>query len=163
MSGRRSTRSAIPLFVIAGWLFADLFVGTSVLFLVGNSVAEPTPTAIVSPTATFTPTPIPTPVGIDPNDVDIVLSVANPGTFAEDASQQSQFLQNLQAELSARQLTSRHAALILTFSGQNKQLADAVNDLLRQTGGQFSGTAFRGLFNLEQPTSYLELDIFFFV
>jgi len=53
--------------LLAGWLFADLLLGLSMIFLImnfrGGGISAITPTATVtpSPTPTKTPTPIPTP------------------------------------------------------------------------------------------------------
>jgi hypothetical protein len=161
------------MFVLAGWLFADLFIGLALLFAVGNTQGtpppEPTPTATIrptatlQPTATIQPTATPPPPSIDPNDLIIPLVVNDPyAIINNDPASDQSLLDSINQEISQHNDTNRRVGLVLIYSGTSDTLAQAVETLLPSAGSEFHGAIYRHYFSTGKPTTYLMLDIFFF-
>jgi len=172
----RSRSTNVTMFVLAGWLFADLFVGLAIIFLVGGTVGKttplpPTPTPIptATPLPTFTPVPpVPTatpvpPASIDPSDVRVTLTVTDPYNFSQDTAAQQQFVTDLKQQLSAKNALNKRAGIVIITSGHDQGLADQAAAYLPTVGFTFTTqTVFKPLFSQDLPNSFLELDIFFF-
>lgn len=167
MATRRRAKLTVPLFVLAGWLFADLFVGTSVLFLVGNTVGRPapmpTPTATSTPTPTPLPSPTPTLTSIDPSSSLLQFTISDPAGFiGGNVSEQAAFINTLTSDLRAQHRDGHRVGIVLVTSGQTTNLAESVQAVLVAKSPNFENAVFRTYFRLGADSSYLSVEIFFF-
>ena len=135
--GRKSSRDT---FTLAGWLFADLFLGLAMVFLISNTQAMSVPTTTPIPvtqspsmalggrsatraaptatprplTATPTPSPTPTvPVGIEQQALIVRVQVQEPSRLF---SRESLTLQHLREDLTAQfsAYEGRRAGIVIT-------------------------------------------------
>jgi hypothetical protein len=124
--------------MLAGWLFADLFL---VLFIVAFSsqptvatakpAAAASPSASASPGRTPRPSPAPTPsrLGLEPVPVSIDVSVSptaidNPATRAQATGR---LLASLNAQLAARHRSGQRAGFVLVFAGGVAGASDPID------------------------------------
>ena len=124
------------MFALAGWLFADMFLGMTMIFLVASGIGKYDPD-----TTTITPTPQLR--GMDKVPVIVKFSVDMKGLLNNDpavvAQVQSQVQNQLQGYLSNH--VSGKAALVSTFGGGINDNLDAteasnVNAILQSMGRQ---------------------------
>jgi hypothetical protein len=128
--------------MLAGWLFADLFL---VLFIVVFSsqptVATPkpkvsaSPSALASPGRSPTPSPAPKPsrLGLAPAPVSIDVLVTpaaidNPATRAQAVRR---LLASLNTQLTARHLDGQRAGFVLVFAGSVTGASDPIDEAVR--------------------------------
>ncbi len=164
--------------MLAGWLFADLFL---VLFIVAFSsqpttpVPSPTPTRTPTPTSspTPTPTPKPVPVGLDQNPLNFVVNVSpvdvdNPATRAAALTR---LLNGLKAQLASQHLdgTAGFVVIFATSVTSNSdpvdeavKVANSVLPVLRQQDGSVFGRAGGEGFWGGAAGNYFHFQIFFF-
>lgn len=170
--------------MLAGWLFADLFL---VLFIVVFSsqptVATPKPKvpiskAQASPSAHASPGQSPKPkqpsrLGLEPAPVNVDVSVSpadidNPATRSQAVSQ---LLASLNAQLAARHLAGLRAGFVLVFAGSVTGASDPIDEavhvgtlvipILRKQDAAIFGTASgEGLWG--GPDDLFHFQIFFF-
>jgi hypothetical protein len=173
--------------MLAGWLFADLFL---VLFIVVFSsqptVATPKPKAAVSPAARPSPHPSgrPSPkasakpkppprTGLEPAPVSIDVAVSpsavdNPATRPQATAQ---LLTSLNTQLAARHLLGRRAGFVLVFAGSVTGASDPIDeavhvgtmvitDLRKQDAATFGTASGEGLWG--GANDLFHFQIFFF-
>lgn len=167
MASRLRSRGLQRLPLLAGWLFADLFL---VLFLVGLASSQP---AKPHPTATPTPTPSPTPTSarvLDRQPVSFRVNVP-PAEFQNPATQpaaRSRLLTALKRELHKPKLRGQQAGFLLVFAsgpvtGINQAIATAktVVAIVRDKIPAFSEASGLGYWGGSTANS-LKFTIFFF-
>lgn len=182
---RRRDIDALRVPMLAGWLFADLFL---VLFIVAFSsqpaVPVPTPTRSAthsaspspSPTPSHTPTPTPTPspVGLDQNPYNPTIDVSpsavdNPATKAAAVKQ---LISDLNNWLSGHHLLGRTAGFVIVFATSVTGAGDPVNEaysvansvlpvLRKQDAAMFGRTSGEGLWGGSAGDDF-HFQIFFF-
>ncbi|MFC4529336.1 hypothetical protein [Sphaerisporangium dianthi] len=161
---RRPTTSIL----LAGWLFADLLLGLTIIML----GAQAPPAIPLSPRAaggTATPSPSPTPSpcatrigGVRAKPVKISFRI-NPGI--DDRALTTQVQRSL---LKHRDhLAGRHAGMVLTFgangdAGNGVHLATRVNAAARRAYPKIFGTAAtRNFHDLAAPSGSISMEIYF--
>jgi hypothetical protein len=169
--------------MLAGWLFADLFL---VLFIVAFSsqpavpVPVPTPTVGVthsaspSPSPTASPTPTPSPVGLDQNPYNPTIDVS-PGAVdnpVNRAAAVKQLISDLNSWLSVHHLLGRTAGFVIIFATSVTGAGDPVNEaysvansvlpvLRKQDAAMFGRTSGEGLWGGSSGDDF-HFQIFFF-
>jgi hypothetical protein len=174
--------------MLAGWLFADLFL---VLFIVAfasqpsaplskpkvpTSTHSPTPSAAPSPSPTLSPSPSPKPasIGLEQTPQNIVVQVSpiavdNPATRAAALVQ---LISSLHKQLASLRLTGGTAGFVIIFAtsvtdnpdpvDEADKVADSVLPVLKTQDaalfGRASGEGFWGGAN----GNYFHFQIFFF-
>lgn len=167
-----ATGITAPL-LLAGWLFADLLLGLTIIMLgaqappprpagaQGKASASPSPSGSVSPSPT--PTACPTRIaGVGAKPVKIKFSV-NPGASDADLTRQ------VKSELRKhrKQLAGRHAGMVLTFgadggTGAGVRLATRVNGAIsRAYPSIFGRAATRNFHDLAAPPGSISMEIYF--
>lgn len=144
------THNRSRLTMLAGWLFADLFL---VLLIAGLAALPARTSAKVSkPTASASPTPTPThSLGLDPQHLDFTVSLS-PDAFRAGAA--NQLLNDVNAELAARDPSHRLVGFVLVFASDNqndigraiKTATDAFN-LLHSHSPYFTASTGLGYWN----------------
>jgi hypothetical protein len=135
-SARRRDYSVLRIPLLAGWLFADLFL---VLFIVAFSsqpavpAATPTHRPSPSPSVSKTPIPKPTQMGLDQNPVNIVVNVSpaevdNPATNAQGVAA---LLSGLHAQLQAMHLLGDRSGFVLIFATSVETAGDPINEAVK--------------------------------
>jgi hypothetical protein len=136
-SSRRRAGYLLSVPMLAGWLFADLFL---VLFIVAFSsqptVALPKPRPVAS--AAHRP-PLPKkrhgPQGLQSAPVDFKLFVSPTGLDSADPAVQNrartQLLAGVHQQLASRHLLGRKAGFVLVFATSINGAADPINEALR--------------------------------
>jgi hypothetical protein len=184
-SRRRRDIGALRVPMLAGWLFADLFL---VLFIVAFSsqpavpVPVPTPTLGVahsaspspSPTPSPTPTPTPSPVGLDQNPYNPTIDVS-PGAVDNPATRAAalkQLITDLNNWLSGHHLLGRTAGFVIIFATSVTGAGDPVDEaysvansvlpvLRKQDAAMFGRTSGEGLWGGSSGNDF-HFQIFFF-
>lgn len=174
--------SSHSFFGSVGWLFADLMLALAVAFLVATTVGEPppprpdpTPTTTRTPAPSPTPTPTPTTTrpaepALDLRPIRIVLRVDRDALLSDDPRAIASVRRQLRDD---RRLSGRHAGLVLLFGGnQNlpagqgtrvaEKVANAVMKDLGRQGFVFRNTVYRPFFDLSEPASQVQADIYVF-
>jgi hypothetical protein len=160
------------LFGATGWLFADLFVALAMAFLVANTIGNvPPPSArlVPTPTPTLSPTPVP-PRALDLEPISIDLQINTSSLLADDPQEIANIEQQVRATPA---LTGRSAGLVLAFGGASgvnpatgRQIAEKVDqDVLQALGAQgfvFQNTVYREFFNLDNPPTTVNIDVYVF-
>ncbi|HEV2236912.1 MAG TPA: hypothetical protein VGR57_09665, partial [Ktedonobacterales bacterium] len=127
--------------------------------------ATPTPTPTVAPT----PTPIP-PRALDLHPITITLQVHPTALLADDQAEIAQIEQQLRQ---APGLAGRNAGLVLAFGGalgtgtdEAFKLAGKVDTVVLPDLGRqdfvFQTTVYREFFNLDNPPSLVDIDVYVF-
>jgi hypothetical protein len=162
---RRRGLQRVPL--LAGWLFADLFL---VLFLIGLASIPPKPALAKprKPHPTATPTPT-SPRVLDRTPVSFHVNVP-PAEFQNQATQQtakSQLLSALNQKLDQLHLRGQEAGFVLVFaSGPEDEInqavatANSVVNIVRTKDSTFSEASGLGYWN--GSGNYLKFVVFFF-
>src|SRR5579883_3188347 len=119
---RRNSESRGPN---VGWLFADLLLALTVIFLVANATGTialpprhqgktPTPVRLITPT----PTPTAVPLSIDPHDLNLQFTIADYTDLTNGVtSAQQSFLASFQQQLTAHNASHRRVGIALIYSG----------------------------------------------
>lgn len=138
--------------LLSGWLFADLLLGLTVIFLAANTVGfhpqaiatpiPPTPTATPSPTPTPTPTPIPKPKPIlDLNKKTFTLTIDGNGLLNDSSTARADLENQIRSEQGLR---GRTAGLVIVLVGTPddssistaQAIDEKVNGVLQTLGSQ---------------------------
>ena len=140
------------LTMLAGWLFADLFL----VLLVAGLAALPARTSAKpsKPTTSASPTPTPTPthsLGLDPHHLDFTISLS-PDAFRAGAG--NQLLNDVNAELASMDPSHRLVGFVLVFASDDqndtgraiKTATDAFN-LLHSRSPYFTASTGLGYWN----------------
>lgn len=165
MIGRRSSA---PSILLAGWLFADLLLGLTIIML-GAQAPPPVPAkpAAGEGTTSTSPSPSPSPcftrvAGVAVKPAKISFRV-NPG--ASDAELRGAVRRELLKH--RKRLAGRHAGMVLTFganggAGEGERLATRVN---RAAGKEFPSifrtAATRNFHDLSAPGGSISMEIYF--
>jgi hypothetical protein len=177
---------------MAGWLFADLFLGFSIIFLASVQYipisATPKPSSTVTPTntqknpsfttpsQTFTPTSIPTPtdaiVPLDLKPIEVFVRVVNVNDFLNNRGISYELLNSLENNFPI-EYKNRRAGLVLTYGytssnniGPGRQMAIKANLLLLEYYPEiFSGAVTKAFWwdsDDFNPTGTIKFEIYFF-
>ncbi|WP_132123844.1 hypothetical protein [Actinocrispum wychmicini] len=113
--------------MLAGWLFADLFL---ILLVAGlttlpaKSSGEPA-TRKPTPTAPPTPPPPAHPVGLDPNHIDLTVAMS-PNTYRAGGA--DALLAQVNAQLDQKDPTHRAVGFVLVFASDDQAHVQRAND-----------------------------------
>lgn len=115
--GSRKIRN-IPLYVTAGWLFADLLLGIAMIFLIASPGAQPAP--LPTPTATVQkPSPTPQPL-IELHLQKIILTgVDTAGLVAGDSTAITAYQTSVLKALNNANIGQRCAGLVIPYVGNS--------------------------------------------
>jgi hypothetical protein len=166
MTSRPRSRGLQRLPLLAGWLFADLFL---VLFLIGLASLPPK-AAMAKPRKPHLTTPIPTPPRVlDRTPVSFLVNVP-PAEFQDQATRQtarSQLLSGLDQKLSQLHLQGQQAGFVLVFaSGSENEIdqavatANSIVNIVRAKDSTFSQAS--GLGYWSGSGNYFKFVVFFF-
>ncbi|MFI6630765.1 hypothetical protein ACIBI7_17995 [Nonomuraea fuscirosea] len=160
-------RGSMSLIALAGWLFADLLLGLTIIML-GAQAAEP-----ASPEPSPRPTASPS---ASPGASKCAARAAGVGSrplkisFRVDpAARNRELVTQVKTALRAhkRRLAGRHAGMVLTFgangaTGQGVQLAGRVNEAARHAYPSiFKAAATRNFHDLAAPGGSISMEIYF--
>lgn len=171
--------------LLSGWLFADLLLGLTMIFLVAappNKITPPrptpTPTATVTPTwtpvppptATSTPTPPPTATPtIIPSPTPVVLEQESEEIYLTNDNDKEKIRVQLRPQLQPYQ--GRRAGFVLIFGFSSnpstaKSLAVRVDEILGEAEFEsiFKGSTRRPYIDLgnERSAGTIKIEIFFY-
>ena len=184
-----SKRQQRDTFSVVGWLFADLFLGIAMLFLVANTQGDITPTPTPTPTATLTPTPTPTAtstltltpsltpsatptvaIGIEQSPVVIEVELSDPALLLTGNTRvYTQLQTSLRNKL--QKYTDRRAGIIITEGymesiTEGVKMAEKANEILVSTfPSTFSGAVQKAYWRSTspiRPAGTIIVEIFFF-
>ncbi|MFI7114599.1 hypothetical protein ACIBK9_50400 [Nonomuraea sp. NPDC050227] len=160
-------RGSMSLIALAGWLFADLLLGLTIIML-GAQAASPA-----------SPQPSPGPAASpakSPSSSRCAVRVAGVGSKptkisfrVETSATERELLTQVKTALRAhkRRLAGRHAGMVLTFgangaAGDGVQLAGRVNEAVRRAyPGIFAAAATRNFHDLAAPSGSISMEIYF--
>lgn len=161
--------------VNVGWLFADLLLALTVIFLVANAsgtIAHPPTPPTPTPTATLIPTPtlVPTPPPLVLHPITLQLTVDPSGLLSTPPN--PNVIAQAMAQVKADpQLRGKRAGLVLTFGGASNAapgqgITDAQafdSEVLTALGKQnyvFINTVYREFFTLGADPSNFTVDVY---
>jgi hypothetical protein len=152
---------------LAGWLFADLFVGIAVIFLAASSVGGAPRRSVASPTTTTSPpttTTVPKPVSLEREPIIVVV----PDADAKPAEVLGAEVNGaITEQLNQRGIPGARVGFALVFgaspdTGDGIGIArDADNKLRQALPGLFGDAATRQYWTAELPRGSLRLELFF--
>ncbi len=163
-NNRRVTKRGI--FPTAGWLFADLLLALTVIFIAASAIGKPTPKAAFTPTPTWTPipmmiTPTQIPQALDPNPLKFTVNVdpfqlGNSNTISDVKNKVMQ-------KLDQSNDSDRKAGFVITLAGgiSGVDHAMAFNAILKSMPS-FQSTLFKNYHDLGNPENEFDLEIYFF-
>lgn len=173
MQRRNRWRTAL-IFGLTGWLFADLFIGMTMIFIANTRgyapVATPTVTIPAPPTPTITPTATPQPA-LSLKPITIKLTVDAQGIANGDAGAIADAEQQIKDNSSLR---CKLAGLVLTFGGSPTagdtgfalQVARAIDGRVFPDLGRqhyvFDTAVYREFFNLGTSSNTIQADVYVF-
>lgn len=126
------------MFTLAGWLFADMFLAMTMIFLIASAIGT-----YIPKTQAHKATPTPHLIGMDTTPVTVTFNVDSNGLVNFDpavvAQVQSQVRNQLKGYLSKH--VNGKAAVVLTFGGGTDDVIDtneatAINTILQNMGKQ---------------------------
>lgn len=160
-------RAQMSLIALAGWLFADLLLGMTIIMLGAQAASpaspKPTPGPAISPSAS-------------PSSSGCAARVAGVGSKAlkisfrvDPSASGRELVTQVKTALRAhkRRLAGRHAGMVLTFgangaTGDGVQLAGRVNEAARRAyPGIFRSAATRNFHDLAAPGGSISMEIYF--
>lgn len=137
--------------MLAGWLFADLFLLLLIAALATLPAKSSVGTSTPSPTPSVTSTPPPAParqLGLDPDRKDFAIALS-PNAFRNGA--QDELLRQVNAEMERRNPTRRLVGFVLVFASDDKnhiaraeETANAVYETLRARSPGFASATGLG-------------------
>ncbi|TKK87523.1 hypothetical protein FDA94_16990 [Herbidospora galbida] len=160
---RRSAKPA-PLVLLAGWLFADLLLGLTIIML-GAQAPPPVPAKPAAGKSSPSPSPSPCSsraAGVAAKPTKLSFRV-NPG------SSEPQLLGQVKRELRKhrKRLAGRNAGMVLTFgadggAGDGVHLATRVNAAARKALPRvFERAATRNFHDLSAPSGSVSMEVYF--
>ena len=155
------------IFHTAGWLFADLLLALTIIFIAASAGGKPAHKIILSttPTPTATPVPIstatpPPPQGLDPHPLVFSmnadpLQLGQPGTITQMKAQVEQ-------QLSQSHNSNRRVGFVITLAGgiNGVNHATSFNAILASIPA-FQHSVFKNYHDLNNPTNEFDLEIYF--
>ncbi|MFD8555772.1 hypothetical protein ACFV1N_00595 [Streptosporangium canum] len=162
---RTRRRPSTPI-LLAGWLFADLLLGLTIIML-GAQAPPPAPVKPLAGESTGAPTPTPSPCatrigGVRAKPVKISFRVSPSADANALAVQVKRKLLRYK-----KHLAGRHAGMVLTFgadggAGEGVRLATRVNTALGTAYPKIFGTAAtRNFHDLSAPSGSISMEIYF--
>lgn len=165
---RRSTQR--NMFTLAGWLFADMFLAMTMIFLIASAIGT-----YIPKTSAHTATPTPHLIGMDTTPVTVTFTIDVNGLLNNDpavaAQVQSQVRNQLKSYLSKH--VNGKAALVLTFGGGTDDEIDTteainINTILQNMGKQhyvFDGKDIGYYHYLDRGANFgaISIEIFFYL
>lgn len=115
---RRSSRKKDYLSPSVGWLFADLLLVLSIVFMISYVPPPPAPAAKPTPTPTPTPTRPPNSLVLDRNVVQLNLNIQEPAKLSQgDPAARSQLSTLVRQRIVELQLQKRRAGIVIAYGG----------------------------------------------
>lgn len=166
---RPRQRTQRNMFVLAGWLFADMFLAMTMIFLLGSTVGTHIPK--VKPM-----TPTPALIGMDKRPVTVKFTVDSNRLLNNDLRVIAQVQSEVHRQL--RNYLSRHingkAAFVSTFGGGTDDWIDTneastINRILQDMGRRQhyvfdrSDTVYNNYIDRSDDFGYIKIDIFFYL
>ncbi len=173
---QRSNTSFRDMVALSGWLFADLLLALSVIFIAATPVGiQPKPIPTVPPTA-IPPAktvviPTPTPVGLEQTKYRLTINVDAAGLLNNDSAAENNFKQQVR---NWSVLRGRSAGLVIAYDGApdasqigNAQDVDKkIYALLSELGHEnfvFSRAAYYDpLYVLGNDSNTVSIDVYLF-
>jgi hypothetical protein len=148
------------IFHTAGWLFADLLLALTIIFIAASATGKP----ISKATPSVTPTPIPTRTSttqaLDPHPLKFTINVDpfqlnSPDTITSVKGQAIQ-------QLNQSHNGTRKVGFVITLAGgiAGDDHAMSFNAILMSTD-PFQGAVFKNYHDLGHPESEFDLEIYF--
>jgi hypothetical protein len=174
-TARRRDSGLLRVSMLAGWLFADLFL---VLFLVASfsqpAVPAPTPTRTPTPTPSASRSPVPhRPMGLEqiPASIKVDVSPADVDNPVTHAQAVAALLSDLRAQLAAQHLLGEKSGFVVIFATSVAGASDPINEAVQvatsiipilktQDATTFGNTSGEGLWGGQGD--YFHFQIFFF-
>lgn len=172
--GRRTPRFQMSdTVLLSGWLFADLLLGLTVIFLAANTVSvKPLPIPTPQPTVTIAPTSTPQPLPrLEFNKHRIQLAIDPNGLLNDAANAQQALEQEMRAQSFLR---GRIVGLVIAFGNASdpsqirtaQTIAQKVMNVLKilgQQGFAFTRASYYDpLYSLYSNPDFVEIDLFLF-
>lgn len=167
MLSRNREQGRQNIFALAGWLFADLLLVLTLIFLLSSATWIP-------PTQALTPTAPPVVCGLDQlHPQDVIVSASDPiGLRNQSESAMSVFANDLQ-RAGVNLHSGREAGFIEVFGGSGDpsdgaRFAQGAIKAMQQLAGRKTivtgrTTFFRPLWNGALPGYRLEIDVLYFI
>ncbi|MEV1244855.1 hypothetical protein [Nonomuraea sp. NPDC049750] len=157
----------MSLIALAGWLFADLLLGLTIIMLGAQAAApaspEPSPEPAASPSASPSSSGCAVRVaGVSSKPLKISFRVDPSASGRQLVTQVKTALRTHNGRLAGR-----HAGMVLTFgangaTGDGVQLAGRVNEAARRAyPGVFKAAATRNFHDLAAPSGSISMEIYF--
>jgi hypothetical protein len=161
--------------LLAGWLFADLLLGVTVVAMGASSgTPAPSPTTTTDPCGPRKPgcgKPPSSQPGVDPRPVRFEVKANVSALLANDRGEADRVVRQIRARLAQARASRRRAAIVLTFgttpsSSEGTRLASAANALLPRAGPSvFKGATYRNFHSIVGNTArrgVLEFEVYLF-
>jgi hypothetical protein len=178
MTRRRRTPDHLRIPLLAGWLFADLFVVLFIISLASQPPAvthkPPHPTVSATPSSSPSPSPSPSPTHSQqsvlqrtPIDINVPVSQSELQQLDADPADDGNLLSGLKSQIANDHLAGEKAGFVLLLvPGPDVGPAEAtakaiVSSLPSQDSGTFGSTAGEGYWG--GNVSYVQFQIFFLV
>jgi hypothetical protein len=164
--------------LLAGWLFADLLLGVTVVAIGASDSPGSTTTTMTTTTANPCGRPEPDcgkpppgPPGVDPRPVRFEVKADASALLANDRGEAGRVVRRIRTRLARTKVTRRRAAFVLTFgtspsSAEGTRLASAANALLPRAGSSvFADATYRNFHSIVGNSArrgVLEFEIYLF-
>jgi hypothetical protein len=144
-----------PLYVTAGWLFAELLLGIALVFLISSPGAQPTPVATPTPTLFVSPTPtpkVPPPLELQPFTLQVTgidvngLTGKVPNPTAVNDFQDAIMRQVIKTKLNDLSLVGLCAGLVIPYGGDPANATPIGDGMIRALQSLGTNTAKQGQF-----------------
>ena len=161
-NNRRAAKRSI--FHIAGWLFADLLLALTIMFIAASAAGKPLSTTkthlSITPTPTPTPVPRQVPQVLDRHPLTFTINVNplqlnQPNTIAQVRDQVNQ-------QLNKSNDANRKVGFVITLAGGalGDNHARSFNAILNSIPA-FQSAVFKNYHDLQNPDSEFDLEIYF--
>ena len=156
---RRISRRGI--FSTAGWLFADLLLALTIIFIAASAIGKP-PRVIRSHTLTPTPTPVRILQTLDPHPLTFTVNVDPLQLGSSDTV--SYVKDQVSQQLNHSHNGRRKVGFVITLAGgvAGVDNATSFNSILKSMPS-FQGAVFKNYHDLGNPDNEFDLEIYFFI
>jgi hypothetical protein len=157
----------MSLIALAGWLFADLLLGLTIIMLGAQAASPASPKLPSDPAAS--PSASPSSSGCTVRLAGVGSKPMKISFRVETSARGRELVTQVKTALRAhkRRLAGRHAGMVLTFgangaTGDGVQLAGRVNEAARRAyPGVFKAAATRNFHDLAAPSGSISMEIYF--
>lgn len=168
MRTRRYTHQR-GIFGSAGWLFADLLLALTIIFIAMSAIHNPetkakqasiqlTPTAI--PNAT--PTPTPTQHALALNTAPLTFSIQSVPTTLNQAGVKHSIIKQVNKIISSSLYRSSKVGFVITLGGGGDGVANAESfNAILKTMAPFKKAVFKNYHDLNNPSEEFDLEVYF--